>query len=118
MNVLEEANKIVSGDRNKDYGDAAVDMARVAKMWSVILDYEIRPEQVPLCMICVKLSRESHKHKRDNLVDIPGYSEVCSQVHEAYNRENLTFKNVIDDVIRDHESETIPNCSCGGCKEP
>ena len=51
-------------------------------MWSAILGQEVTPAQVGLCMIAVKVSRECHKPKRDNLVDIAGYAETVRMVRE------------------------------------
>lgn len=75
--ILLEAEHLVHGDRNKDYGPPIEDFTRSAKMWSAILGIEVRPEQIPLCMIAIKLSRECNRPKRDNMVDIAGYAETC-----------------------------------------
>ena len=35
-------------------------------------------------MMCgLKLVREMHRHKRDNLVDLAGYAKVTDMVHKA-----------------------------------
>ena len=55
-------------------------------MWTGILASKLREGaaiaamDVPLCMIAVKLARQSHRHKRDNLVDIAGYSRTAAMV--------------------------------------
>lgn len=95
--VLTEAEGLVHGDRNASYGHPLDDFRRTAKMWEAILGIAIRPEQVGLCMIAVKLSRECHRPKRDNLVDIAGYAETVEWAkHEKYKRELLgeTFSPV------------------------
>lgn len=50
-------------------------------MWSVILDFEVKPEHIPLCMIAAKISRECHSPKQDNRIDIAGYAETLEMVH-------------------------------------
>lgn len=80
--ILAEAHMIVNGDRQQDYGDPGRSLQRVAMMWSAIMGQEVKPEQVPLCMIALKISRECHQHKRDNLVDIAGYAELLSMVSD------------------------------------
>jgi hypothetical protein len=35
---------------------------------------------IPLCMVAIKLARQSHHHKRDNLVDIAGYARTAAIV--------------------------------------
>ena len=82
--ILEEAQRLVSyGKRNKDYGPPETNDARIAKMWSAILDYEIHPRFVSLLMIAVKISREVHCPNRDNRVDMAGYSLINDIVTKA-----------------------------------
>jgi hypothetical protein len=49
---------------------------KVAAGWSHILGFEIEPRKVPLCMIWMKLVRESNRHGLDNLVDAAGEEGV------------------------------------------
>jgi hypothetical protein len=91
MNILREAERLVHGDRQGDYGHPAEDFGRTAKIWSAILGVEIKAEQVGLCMIGVKLARETHRHKNDNLVDLAGYAQTVAMVHEKGGREGLVY---------------------------
>jgi hypothetical protein len=44
----------------------------------------ITAEEIPLMMICVKMSRlENSPSHIDSLVDIAGYAETCAMVLEA-----------------------------------
>lgn len=79
--VLLEAQELTSGDRNDAYGDYRVEAARIADLFYGATGLKIRPEHVPLMMICVKLTRERNKHKRDNLVDLAGYTRLLSQLY-------------------------------------
>lgn len=87
-NILEEANRIVAGDRQADYGHPYYDFSRTAALWSVVLRDTVTPEQVALCMMMVKVSREVHQHGHDNLVDIAGYARTLEMVHEQRERLN------------------------------
>ena len=73
----DQATKLVLGDRNSTYGSPADDYAKTAKIWSglllPILKREIRPEEAMLMMVGLKLSREVHLHKPDNIIDAHGY---------------------------------------------
>ena len=82
MNSLLEADRLVHGERNRDYDHSADDFARTAAIWSAVLGVRVTPAQVGLCMIGVKLSRESPRHTLDNLVDIAGYAQTVAMVHE------------------------------------
>lgn len=81
--ILEEASKIISEDRCKDYGDVNVSFNQIAKIWGGLLNVEITSKQVALCMIGLKLQRESFSHKRDNLVDTVGYTLLLEQLNET-----------------------------------
>jgi len=85
MAVWEEARTLRSSPqglllRGQDYGHPYEDFSRTAKIWSAILGIEVTPQQAILCMIAVKISRECHRPKRDNRVDIAGYAEALDMV--------------------------------------
>jgi hypothetical protein len=84
--ILSEARRLTSGTRHSDYGHPRDDFARTAQMWTGVLAEKLRPGcavtamDVPLCMVAVKLARQAHRHKRDNLVDIAGYARTAAMV--------------------------------------
>jgi hypothetical protein len=80
--VCAEADGLVSGERRATYGHPKQNFARTAKIWSGILNYTVTAEQVGLCMMGLKLAREAHLHKRDNLVDLCGYAKTVELCHE------------------------------------
>jgi len=71
----EDANKLVE-ERGKKYGHPLENFTRIAGMWREILSVDITPEQVALCMIAVKISRECNVHSPDNMRDIAGYAQT------------------------------------------
>lgn len=84
--ILQEAQRLVHGDRGEAYGHPLDDFSRTAKIWSAILGVEVTPEQVGLCMVGVKISRECNQPKRDNRVDGAGYFETVDMIHAERKR--------------------------------
>lgn len=84
--VLQEAQRLIFGDRQAAYGHPLDDFSKTAKMWSAIFGVDVEPEQVPLAMIAAKISRELNRHKRDNPVDIAGYAGTLQMVVEEKQR--------------------------------
>lgn len=80
--ILEEAQEILEGDRESDYGDPVANFNRISRIASSILNETITPEQCVVVMMAVKLSREQYKHKRDNLVDLVAYTEIYNRIKE------------------------------------
>lgn len=80
--ILEEAERIVGGDRRKDYGDVRESFLRIADMWSAYLGYQITVSDVAHMMILLKVSRNRHALKRDNLTDVCGYSRCLEMLME------------------------------------
>ena len=76
--ILEEALALTTGPRQATYGPPDQDFARTAKMWSALKGVEFEAREVAMFMICLKLSRETHQKKRDNWVDMAGYSRCGS----------------------------------------
>lgn len=76
--ILEEALRITSGDRQAQYGPPDQDFQRTAKMWSALKGVEFTAKEVAMFIICLKLSRQTHQDKRDNWVDVAGYARCGS----------------------------------------
>jgi hypothetical protein len=85
-NVLEEANRLIYGDRRKDYGDCTASFQRIADMWALVLGSEVSADQVALCLIQLKVARACNDAdkgaviKRDSIVDIAGYAGCLGQM--------------------------------------
>lgn len=84
MNILKEADRLTSQDRNAQYGKPSDDFSRTVTAINAVLggrirerviagDFPLRAEDWPVMMVIAKLSRNAHKHKRDNIVDAAGY---------------------------------------------
>ena len=78
--VLTEAERIVTGERNADYSEPVDSFNHIASIVSSILNVEVTPYQCCITMIAVKLARENYKHKRDNLVDLAGYTKILHAI--------------------------------------
>lgn len=78
--ILAEAEEIVNGSRQSDYGDANESFSRIAIIASVMTGKELSPEDCCAVLMAVKLVRESFNHKRDNLVDLCGYAELMNRL--------------------------------------
>lgn len=84
--VLDKAKEIVT-ERQVHYGTPLENHKTIADVWTALLkaskvidgDVSIKPEEVALMMIAVKLCREFNAHKMDNLVDIAGYLLVAEE---------------------------------------
>jgi hypothetical protein len=81
---MNEANKLVNGERQADYGTPRENYEGIAKVWSGILSpilkRDITAEEAALMMVGLKLQRQAMKHKRDNLVDAHGYLLVYAHI--------------------------------------
>lgn len=84
--VLEEALRITSGDRQAQYGPPDQDFQRTAKMWTALKGVEFTANDVAMFMILLKCSRQTHQNKRDNWVDIAGYAR-CGSLVKANNEK-------------------------------
>ena len=87
--VLQEAQRLVYGERQQSYGHPLDDFTRTAQMWSAILGWKVTAEQVGMCMCAVKISRQCNKPKRDNLTDLAGYAATVQMVVEERDRRDV-----------------------------
>lgn len=83
--VLEEAIRIVSGNRNRDYGEPEDNFGFIAGLWNTYLARAKQPSDpigsrhVAMMMVLMKVARDGHAPKRDNLVDIAGYADCANR---------------------------------------
>ncbi len=79
--ILNEANVLITGDREKTYGPPIVNFSRIATGWSVIFGKEIKPHEVALAMDWVKTCRavETPTHM-DSYIDGAGYKALAGEL--------------------------------------
>jgi hypothetical protein len=88
-NILQEADRIINGERRESYGGALESFERIAKLWEPILQDvdDITAEHVALCMIQLKIARYLVGAQRDSLVDIAGYAGCIEKIENERNPE-------------------------------
>ena len=82
QSILLEADMILNGDRQADYSDPVDSFDRIRKLASMLTGKELTADECCKVLMAVKLVRESFRHKRDNLVDLCGYSEILNRIKE------------------------------------
>lgn len=75
--ILQEAERIINGDRAEQYGDAAESFTDIAKRWTIELDDRLSAPVTALdvarMMTQLKMSRSRRSYHRDSYVDGAGY---------------------------------------------
>ena len=82
QDILEEANKLIGGDRNDDYGDKLTNHENIAALWSIFLRKKLTPHDVAMCMALVKVARLMHAHKTDSYIDLAAYAAIAGELNE------------------------------------
>ena len=91
--ILEEASKLIGGDRNDDYGDKLTNHQNIAALWSVFLRKNITPHDVAMCMALVKVARLMHAHKKDSYLDMAAYAAIAGEIEARTNKDNQSFES-------------------------
>jgi len=89
VEALREAARIISGERNKQYGNPEDNFERTAKIWSVILGVPISNEDVAMMMVGLKVARYASKSGFQGYtwVDIAGYAGCGYEVGYLENKK-------------------------------
>jgi len=78
--MLKEVNDILYGERQKLYGSFEESFSKAATIASIFCNKKLSKEDIVKVQIAVKIARESKLHKRDNLVDLVGYTVILDDL--------------------------------------
>jgi hypothetical protein len=89
--ILQEAQRIIHGDRNADYGHPIDNHATTAALWNAYIAAKkgpLGPEDVCYLNALQKISRAvtTGKYKRDTPVDIAGYAGNVEMIQDERER--------------------------------
>jgi len=76
MNILLKANEIInerSEEKERQYGPFKEGMERAAMIASGATGKQLNASDMYICLVALKLSRQSYNHKEDNLLDAVAY---------------------------------------------
>lgn len=73
-----------SEEKIRQYGDIDQSFERTAQLASILLKREVTAEECYTIMFCLKLSRETHAHKTDNMVDALAYLGALANYKEKH----------------------------------
>lgn len=79
--ITTEALGLLYGDRQDAYGSFEESFGRIAQFWTTYLGVEIMPTDVAQMMLLLKISRQKHAHKRDNIIDQINYAVVTGHLN-------------------------------------
>ena len=85
MTLLQEAELLINGQRQEDYGEAKACFKRIAAFWGGYLGkrsgYEITPHDVAHMMVLFKMARLAHNSKHhDSIRDAIGYLALTERL--------------------------------------
>ena len=78
--LLKETIEVITGQREKDYGDKYNNHVNISELWSSYLGYKISPHDVAICMALVKIARLKHRRTKDCYIDIAGYAAIAAEI--------------------------------------
>ena len=79
--ILKEADRIITVDRNATHGDAEDSFTLIAQMWSTYLGTPISASDVAMLMVLFKAARfRGNPGHTDNAVDIAGYAALAGEI--------------------------------------
>tara|TARA_R100001129_G_scaffold101504_1_gene69470 strand:+ start:92 stop:379 length:288 start_codon:yes stop_codon:yes gene_type:complete len=81
--ILEQTIRIVTGQRQQDYGDKVVNHKNIADLWSSYLNKKISPHDVAICMLLVKVARLKNRKTKDCYVDMAGYAAIAGEINDT-----------------------------------
>lgn len=78
--VLAEADRLIHGERQQDYGDSAESFGAIAAMWSAYLGCDVSGRDVCNMMALLKIARLRLGHKDDSSIDGAAYLALGAEL--------------------------------------
>ena len=79
--ILQEAERLITGDRQDTYGDARAMHGRIAAYWAAHLDHPVSASDVAVMMVLLKLARtKASPDHADSYVDGVGYLAIAGEL--------------------------------------
>ncbi len=108
-NILIQAHRIVferSEEKERQYGPFRQSMERATEIFNLISpDTELSTQDMYRAMIALKLSREAHAHKKDNLLDLVAYIAALDDYEDYIAREI----EHVESILRGEAESPIDN---------
>ena len=85
QNILQKAHAIVyerTEEQSRNYGDIQDSMITASCIATHISGRIVSPKEIYISIIAIKLSREAHAHKEDNLLDAVAYISALNDYLE------------------------------------
>ncbi|AFU20758.1 phosphofructokinase [Mycobacterium phage Marcell] len=110
--ILEEAQRLIHGPRNKNYGHPRENFADISALFSAYLERPITDLDVANLMILVKVARvKGTGYHRDSYTDIAGYAGCAERIYEEPVEEDgqlaLFDLPLPDDLIRNEDKDSL-----------
>jgi len=91
MNILKKADEIVnqrSEEKERQYGPFGKSMEEACALFNAMTHLDLKPEHMFKALIALKLSREGHAHKEDNLLDAAAYIGALNNYLESKEKDS------------------------------
>ena len=88
---LDTAAKIVTGQRQRDYGNKYENHKNISDLWSAYLGKEVSANDVAICMLLVKVARLKHRTTEDCYIDMAGYAAIAGEIQDKDDDTDTTI---------------------------
>lgn len=100
--ILGEADRLITEDRNDTHGDAKQNFCRIAKYWSAHLNIEITAIDVAIMLAGFKLARlGGNPEHDDSWVDTCGYAALGGEISNSQKAQ----KQLVQQALREEREE-------------
>jgi len=86
--ILEDALRQVTGDREDSYGSPEYSFQKIANLWNAYFDFRVAftPKDVAMMLALLKVARIYSGVKKDSYVDLAGYAACAGEIDTEENQ--------------------------------
>lgn len=104
VQLAQTAARLITGERQNDYGPPVVNFQRIANLWNAHMETNIfTPRKVAELMLLLKMARTITSPTEDSYIDAIGYAAIAGELADLEREADKRIEEAYNELANDPE---------------